>query len=414
MTDMDRSSTLAAIESDLQTLTSRHTATADATSRQADTTNALLQDVIQKVQRISPDSMVDQRFENYIQPAPLSFDTATTSRLPNTPLQSNASPPATPAGRILQSRREEQRFCSTECSCQCHSRTRFQTPQALQQIFGRLCAAYTGGYGLQSPCAASCVRKDPKVARMTFVFPKWIVGRALSVAMFYAMRSGVTFNIKTPAVVPEMSQLFALSRYDDVRGLQDLFSQRLASPDDIHVRGGWSALHFAADHGCIDTCRLLLDEGADPEWEDATGQRPIDNAWRNILHLRAPPQVSETLKVLFPGTDYLEERRFTRLHRLVIELETGDIADELSANPESISARDVNGWTPVHWAARRGQFSTLQLLLRHSGDPHLVTGNEQRNALHLAAQANSLPATSTATRPCAPRPAPTARPRWPA
>ena len=391
MTNVCCSSTLVAIGSDLQTLATRHAASTAVSSRQAEATNLLLQDVLQTVQRMSPEGIVDQRFDNYIQPAPVSFDTATTSKLPNTPLGSGNSPPTTPPGEILQRSSEERRFCSSECQCQCHSRTRIRTPQVLQQILGRLCAVYTGGCGLQSPCKASCVRRDPKIACMTFVFPKWILDRAISIAMFYAMRTGLTINIKTRAVVPEMSQLFALSRYDDVQGLQNLFSQRLASPDDIHVRGGWNALHFAVDHGCVDATRLLLDQGADPNWQDETGQRPIDVAWRNILHLRAAPQVSETFQVLFPGTEYLTERRFTRLHRLVLELETGDMDEELKTYPESIRTVDVDGWTPLHWAARRGQFTTLQLLLKRGGDPHIATGNEQRNALHLATQANSLP-----------------------
>ena len=148
---------------------------------------------------------------------------------------------------------------------------------------------------------------------------------------------------------------------------------------------------FAIDHGNIEACKLLLECGADPEWEDATGTTPVEIAWRNILHLRAPPKISETFSILFPGTEFLQERKFTRLHSIVIGLEAGDVEKELQSAPQSVHAVDIDGWTPLHWAARRGNHYALMLLLAHSADPLHVTENESRNALHLAAQGNSVP-----------------------
>ena len=147
---------------------------------------------------------------------------------------------------------------------------------------------------------------------------------------------------------------------------------------------------FAIDHGNVEACKLLLECGADPEWEDATGTTPVEIAWRNILHLRGPPKISETFSVLFPGTEFLQERKFTRLHRIVIGLEAGDIEKELQSVPQSVHAIDIDGWTPLHWAARRGNHYALALLLAHNADPLRVTENESRNALHLAAQGNSV------------------------
>ena len=134
----------------------------------------------------------------------------------------------------------------------------------------------------------------------------------------------------------------------------------------------------------------MLECGADPEWEDATGTTPVEIAWRNILHLRASPKISETFAVLFPGTEYLQERKFTRLHRIVIELDAGDIEKEMVSFPKSVQTADMDGWTPLHWAARRGNYQALTLLLAHGADPWRVTENEGRNALHLAAQGNSV------------------------
>ena len=108
------------------------------------------------------------------------------------------------------------------------------------------------------------------------------------------------------------------------------------------------------------------------------------------MHLRAPPKTSETLSILFPGVEYLHARRFTHLHKLVIELESGDLEKALVNNPEDVHAADIDGWTPLHWAARRGNTRALRLLLAHGADPLQTTKNEERNALHLSAQGNSV------------------------
>ena len=134
----------------------------------------------------------------------------------------------------------------------------------------------------------------------------------------------------------------------------------------------------------------MLDCGADPEWEDATGLTPVESARRNILYLKAPPKICEAFSVLFPGTAFLQERKFTRLHEIVIGLRAGSVEKELQSAPRSVHALDIDGWTPLHWAARRGNYPALILLLAHGADPLRETENEHRNALHLAAQGNSV------------------------
>ena len=82
---------------------------------------------------------------------------------------------------------------------------------------------------------------------------------------------------------------------------------------------------------------------------------------------------------------------FTQMHRLIIGLAAGSLEDELVKNPDSVNTTDIDGWTPLHWAARRGNHRSLRLLLNYGADPFKVTKNEGRNALHLAAQYDCLP-----------------------
>ena len=118
---------------------------------------------------------------------------------------------------------------------------------------------------------------------------------------------------------------------------------------------------------------------------------PAQIAWRNILQLRAPPQAAESFSRLFSKEDYLQTRRFNRLHKIILELESGDLGAELALETISdIDGRDVDGWTALHWAARRGDSRAVALLLAYGADPRLITWNEGRSALHLAAPSSSL------------------------
>ena len=117
---------------------------------------------------------------------------------------------------------------------------------------------------------------------------------------------------------------------------------------------------------------------------------PAQIAWRNILQLKAPPQVAEAFARLFSKEDYLESRRFNRVHKLVNELESGNLGTELtSGTVPDIDGRDADGWTALHWAARRGSSEAVALLLAHGADPRLTTWNDGRSALHLAGASNS-------------------------
>ncbi|KAL9016052.1 MAG: hypothetical protein Q9185_006577 [Variospora sp. 1 TL-2023] len=118
---------------------------------------------------------------------------------------------------------------------------------------------------------------------------------------------------------------------------------------------------------------------------------PAQIAWRNILQLRAPPQAAESFSRLFSKEDYLQTRRFNRLHKIILELESGDLGAELALGTVSdVDGRDVDGWTALHWAARRGDSRAVALLLAYGADPRLITWNEGRSALHLAAPSNSV------------------------
>ena len=136
------------------------------------------------------------------------------------------------------------RICSPGCPCPCHIQTKIKTPEILRQIAGRLFFGYSGHPVVQRECISSCYPKDSKAVTMTYFFPTWFAKQAIFLSMSNTAFNTPTFNLKLRRVVPEVSPLFVFSKYN-AGGVRKLFDDRLASPDDIHIRGGWSPLHVS-------------------------------------------------------------------------------------------------------------------------------------------------------------------------
>ena len=136
------------------------------------------------------------------------------------------------------------RICSSECPCTCHTQTMLKTPHALRDIAGRLFLGYSGRPVLQQNCLSSCFARDTKPTTLTFFFPSWFAKQVISLTMANTAFNTPTFSIKVRRVVSEVSPLFAFSR-NNAKGIQKLFDDRLASPDDVHAKGGWTPLHVS-------------------------------------------------------------------------------------------------------------------------------------------------------------------------
>ena len=84
----------------------------------------------------------------------------------------------------------------------------------------------------------------------------------------------------------------------------------------------------------------------------------------------------EILRNLFPLTnDYLEERQFTRLHMTVLGLTSHNLEVLLAssiADNADVDASDSEQWTALMWAARRGDATAVDLLLKAKANPRLV------------------------------------------
>ena len=93
-----------------------------------------------------------------------------------------------------------------------------------------------------------------------------------------------------------------------------------------------------------------------------------------LLSGRFDTETQEQLRILFPDQGFIKKQRFTLLHRTVLGLNHLDLAPLVASLPKSaIDDVDSRGRTPLFWAAVRGDFAKVSLLVEQGADVNRST-----------------------------------------
>lgn len=182
-----------------------------------------------------------------------------------------------------------------------------------------------------------------------------------------------------------MSSLWRHGLDGNVRAIQDLFSEGLASPWDVQALGG-SVLHYATDHGHWDLCKFLIGEGAMLDNEDDFHNTPTTLAWEKVLSGALTDDVASMVSNMFADTDFMQTRQFSIVHKIVLHLIPRSLESELDYSTRDLDAVDSSGRTPIAWAAVRGDELALNTLIGYSADVNLPDG-QGNTPLHHARNA---------------------------
>ena len=169
---------------------------------------------------------------------------------------------------------------------------------------------------------------------------------------------------------PPRSDIFHFAETGNLQGIQDLFECGLASVHDIDMSGS-TILHFALNTSQYPVCKLLLEEGADPETEGPQDRRPVDIVWDTILAKYETGERASHIASLFRNDDHIESRGFSLLHKCVLEVLPLNLEHFLTASTAGIDDVDADGRTSLIWAAIRGDEKNLDLLLKFGADPSI-------------------------------------------
>lgn len=123
--------------------------------------------------------------------------------------------------------------CQLWCSCACHKRHRFRTPQLFAGLTGSLFVGYVGRLVQGTKCdELQCEGRSRTTTKITYYFPTWFL-----VAMISCATGGPRMSLTVSRVVSNDSPIFSYASAGNVDRMRDLFERRLASPFDVSPTG---------------------------------------------------------------------------------------------------------------------------------------------------------------------------------
>jgi len=143
--------------------------------------------------------------------------------------------------------------CEGSCKCSCHFRFRYRTPQLLDRVVGALFVGYAGLPLLRPTCnIGTCLNQLTRSLQVSYTFPAWLLAKTVNIVTATTCNGEPTLGLKVRNRVEYTSEnsIFCLARNGDNAGIISLFQKREASPNDIAIRGGQTALNVSAISFC--------------------------------------------------------------------------------------------------------------------------------------------------------------------
>ena len=262
--------------------------------------------------------------------------------------------------------------CRPGCLCICHVQSRSSTPGLVDRVFGQVFVGYAGLPFVNAKCDTdSCEKSQAAHITVEYWFPLGFAwSKILRLQLTYQARIGPHFELSTLRRVPDSAQCVNFALDGNIDGLKDLFRRNLASPRDVSTTRGYSVLRWAMYGKQYQTCKFLLDAGADPHYRPiaASDNSPRNKAHQFLLMGGLTDDDAEALRYLARGDDFIDEQDYTTLHKIILGLSMAELEEEIRLHPENINTTDVMGRTPLAWAACRGDDRAIVTLLSHGAD----------------------------------------------
>lgn len=136
--------------------------------------------------------------------------------------------------------------CREWCSCRCHRRLRCDAMACGISPLGFLSMLLScGRYSLQACNEPRCLRRQDLKATLAYCFPPWLLAQAVCFMFTFSSLGKPKFTPRWSATLPGDAKVFTFAIEGDLEGLKRLFQEKAASPHDIAISTGRTALHVS-------------------------------------------------------------------------------------------------------------------------------------------------------------------------
>ncbi|KAI1382409.1 ankyrin [Hypoxylon crocopeplum] len=289
--------------------------------------------------------------------------------------------------------------CTSLCMCACHRKTRAEVRRTFHSVLGTLFVGYYGYPAISPSCdVQSCASRGLYHVAATYVFPSWLIRRALYVVLENAPGQGPSFGVALRRrVLAGESRLITAALTRDFKIVNHLARTEIASFMDVDYNYGRTALQWALSSRThrpdSRLVKLLIDAGVDPDLKDDNGGSAREMVVFRILAKFDDESYLDELAMIFDiSATYLDEIGLTPLHKTALGIISGDLRALLElAGPNRlarVNQQDEFGFTPLHWAAQRNDITAVLDLIWAGADVNSQSAVNGETPLTRAADSN--------------------------
>lgn len=283
-------------------------------------------------------------------------------------------------GRSWQISSAKSRRCKPWCSCCCHCHKTFITPCLMTSVLGHFVLEYAST-GSTKCNEYSCLRSKATSINLNYNLPQYLSAHFLSLTMDYTPITGTQFSIRIPRVMDWDHLLWMYANQRNVGAIQKMFSEGKASPLDINLLGETALFYAARGVPHPRLYQFLVEQGASQELADNNGYKPNELIGERLLSAEVHGEDAYTINKMLDETDFMETRRFTILHKIVLRIVRRSLREELEISTALINTTCIKGRTPLAWATIRDDLDEVATLLEFGANPNMCD-NAGDSCLH--------------------------------
>lgn len=109
-----------------------------------------------------------------------------------------------------------------------------KSPSAITTLIGRLYMSYGGTPWTRAPSCDSptCLSSGRSSIQLNYVFPAWLLRRALAISTYWDYVSGISVHIHLPSIIPDSHAIWGYIYHGDLPAVKRLISNKDVHPSD--------------------------------------------------------------------------------------------------------------------------------------------------------------------------------------